>query len=94
MMEMAEEKIDNPRLFIQTMFEEINRQGYEVSHVLVGEDSALFPWIDIPRKIKRLYGVPITKSAEIPNDVLVICGAIDRDSGPEDVEYSVKGTIL
>lgn len=75
------------------LFWEISKNGYETAHLVVSPNSKLYEWVSLPRQSERLFGVPIHKMPEIPDDVVILTGATVREADPEDIEYSAKGTI-
>ncbi len=79
--------------YIHELFQRVTKNGFEVGQILVGGKSQLYEWINLPRASERLFGVPIEKVPEIPNDVVIACAARTRICDPEDVEFSVKVSI-
>lgn len=82
-----------PAVYLHELFQKVTKNGYEVCQVLVGSNSGLYKWADIPRRDERLFGVPITKDGDIPDDIVILCGGVHRECDPEEVAYSVKGTL-
>lgn len=96
--QMAELVLDKDALatssdVIKEMFLDIARNEYEASHALIGAKTKFYSWTGLPRKIDRLFGLPIHKVPELPEDVLILCGAATRECDPEDIQYSIKWTM-
>ena len=82
-----------PLQYIDQMFRIITNHGYETGHILIGKKSGIFKWLDLPRSHERLFGTPLHKIAEIPDDVIIACAAKTRECDPEDIQLSVKVSI-
>jgi hypothetical protein len=94
MTEYIVEKDTSPTPYEQLfeMFGTIDREGFEACQVLTGDIKNLQKWSKLPKNQNRLFGVPIAQ-VNIPEDVVIICGANAREAGPEEIEFSVKGVI-
>jgi len=76
------------------MFEMIEDAGCVPSHIVFGGGPVqLRKWIDISRKAKMIFGVPITFDAQVESDVLIVCGSTEREATAADMEYAVKLTL-
>jgi hypothetical protein len=83
----------HPLAYIHELFLKVTRNGFEVGQILIGGSSQVYEWLGLPRASERLFGVPIAKIPEIPNDVVIACASRTRVCDPEDVEFSVKVAI-
>lgn len=77
------------------MFQIVQREGFEVCHILVGDKLKFQKWLGvrIPQTNLSILGTPLTITGDIPDDVFVICGAPTRDAEADEILYSVKGTL-
>ena len=77
------------------MFKLVSAEGYEVSHVAIGDKRQFQQWLDIRIPVTNLmfFGTPIEIVPEIPSDVVLVCGASTRDAEPADIQFSVKVSI-
>jgi hypothetical protein len=83
----------SPLKYVDEMFRAIAKEGYETSHILIGSKSLLFKWIDLPKNSDRLFGTPLHKVSDIPNDVVIACASETRVGDPDDIEFSIKVSI-
>ena len=74
----------------------LHAEGYELSHVLVGNKTYFQKWLGarIPATKPCVFGTPVSADADVPEDVYILCGSFGRESDPIDVEFSVKGVML
>jgi hypothetical protein len=92
--EGTEEKLA-PQEQLLDMFHDVNVEGYEICHVITGNLKKFFKWAKGQThsgREHRLYGVPVSQ-ADIPEDVIILCGAQSRDAGPDDLEFSLKAVL-
>ncbi len=84
---------DNAQTILLEMFKLLDKEQLHPLFFLVGAQSKIFKWVDIPRRSRALCGVEIHKTDAIPDDVVVLSGARSRDGQPEDIELSIKVTM-
>lgn len=96
MEEYAVDKEKSPYIALWEMFEIIHAEGLEVSHIAVGNKDDFQKWVGvrIKRNQMQLFGVPIVHVGDLPQDIFVLCGSQTKEATPEEIEFSVKGTIL
>ncbi len=75
------------------MFNLIYSSGYDASHLLIGPKSKIHKWLEIPRLMTKIFGVPVIVVPDIPDDVIILTGSRSRECEPEDIEYLVKGNV-
>lgn len=96
-MEEYTPQVDNepPLAQLWNMFRIIRAENLEIGHILIGDKTAFQQWLKlrIPFNDQTLFGIPLHTS-DIPSDVFIVCGTPERTSDPEDVVFSVKGTVL
>jgi len=77
-------------------FEAIGSEGLEVSHLLAGSKKAFESWLGVrlPRlQIPRVFGVRVYFLTQLPDDVVLACGSLAKESMPGEIKFSIKGTI-
>ncbi len=84
----------SPYEYLFSLFRTITDEDLEVVLVLVGNMLTLDKWLPTSRKSPKVYGVPVKRLKDAPEDLIVVCGA--EWSGPEleDIKFSVKGVML
>ena len=95
MEEFTVEKDKTPYQVLWAMYGVVSEEGLAVSHIMVGDKFSFQTWlgIRIPQNRMNFFGVPIVQVSELPGDVFVLVGSEKREAEPEDVMFSVKGTI-
>lgn len=78
---------------IMGMFNILDKESLFPTCFLIGVQSRLYKWLDIPRRSTMVCGVELSKSDQIPDDVVILCGSPVKGGQPEDIELSVKTTI-
>ncbi len=84
-----------PFSVLWNMFSIIGEEGLEVSHSLVGNKFRFQDWLKvrISQKSMKVFGVRLMVIPEIPDDVFLVVGSTRRDADPENIRYSLKGTL-
>lgn len=72
----------------------IAKEGFEISHLVVGKDTKLYKWLDLPRKLDYAFGIRIDKDFKIPSDVYILCGALRKNDDISDIKFAVKSTMV
>lgn len=93
MQEYSPEKKLSPHEYLYNLFRLVTDEELEVMLVFVGNMVTLDKWVSISKKNPRLMGVPVKRLKNIPDDVIVVCGAEWRDAEPEDIRFTVKGVM-
>jgi len=77
------------------MFGMVHAEGLEVSHIAVGDKFQFQTWLGIRIAQNRMnfYGTTVVFLSELPQDVFLVIGAEKKQAEPEDVRFSVKGTL-
>lgn len=78
------------------MFSMIHAEGFEVSHIAIGDKQTFQKWLGIRMPVTKMafFGIPVAQVPEIPPDVVLVCGSATREADPEDVQFSVKVSIV
>jgi len=96
--EMEEYEYDSEKSPFQQMFEVlemIEDAGCLPSHVISGAGPiVLRKWIPLSRKAKMLFGIPLHFEGTLEDDVMVVCGSMEKEATASDIEYAVKVTLL
>jgi hypothetical protein len=73
----------------------LQMEGFELGRVMVGDKAKFQKWLGliIPTVKPTVLGVPMEVDTALPEDVFILCGVLDFDCEPVDVECSVKGVI-
>lgn len=93
MLEFVPERKLSPFEFVYNMFRQVSDEGLEVVLVLSGNLVKLNDWIPMSKKDPRLFGVRVRRLKNVPDDLLVVCGAEWLEPEIEDIKYTVKGAI-
>ncbi len=94
--QMEEPPLDKtPFESLWQMFTMVEDEGLEVSHILVGNKFKFQDWLGvrISHKAMRFFGTQIVVMPEIPADVFLVVGSTRKDAEPENIRYSLKGTL-
>lgn len=77
------------------MFSVVQEEGFEVNFITVGDKKKFQGWVGvrIPMTKMSFFGIPLRVLAEIPSDVVLVCGARMREADVSDIEFSVKVSI-
>jgi hypothetical protein len=77
------------------MYSVINKEGYEVSHIAIGDKAKFQKWVGvrIPATDMNFFGTPVTVIGDIPEDVVIVCGSKNRVAETDEILFSVKGLI-
>lgn len=77
------------------IFQLIQKEGLDVCHIAVGDKAKFQKWLGvrIPQTNLNVFGVPLSITGEIPDDVFVICGGPTRTSDIFEIRFAVKGTL-
>ena len=94
MEEYRPEDRETPMHQLWGMFDIVQAEGLEVSHILVGDKHVFQSWLKVRIPVTRLtiFGVPLRVVTELPGDIFLVCGASVKDGEPDDIQFSVKGT--
>lgn len=84
-----------PHQQLWEVFQIIHVEGLEVGQIVVGDKHQFQGWLGtrIPLTKMNFFGIPITQASEIPHEIFIVCGTEERESDPEDVVFSVKGSL-
>jgi hypothetical protein len=93
MHEYVPEKKLPPYEFVFNMFRQVTDEGLEVVLALSGNLVTLDKWIPLSKKLPKLFGVPVRRLKNVPEDLLIICGAEWIEPEIEDIKFTVKGAI-
>mgnify|MGYP005608025621 CR=1 FL=1 len=101
--EMIECDIDNLGGLVATvkMFHMVEERGLKVSHIMCGNLDKVLKWIGQfattnhikPTDGPVFLGVKLYQFNEIPEDVIIFCGAHSRTVQPNEVVFALKGTM-
>lgn len=93
MLEYVPEKKISPYEYLYNMFRVITDEGLEVSLIFVGNMAVLDRWLPISKKNPRICGVVVKRLNNVPDDLIIVCGAEWSEALPEDIKYTVKGVM-
>lgn len=87
----------SPHEVVVRMFLDMAVYGWVVTHLLLGESTRFWKWLEVARTAERLIeqfmGARIEKCKEVPEDVFILCGAKTRQATIAEIGFSMKGTI-
>jgi len=78
---------------ICNMFKQVTDEGLEVTLVFVGDMATLNNWLPVSKKEPKICGIKVKKLKNIPDDVIIVCGAEWVGAEPEDIKFTVKGVM-
>jgi hypothetical protein len=87
-----DENLSSAEQFLD-MFRQVSDEGLEISFIVCGNLVRLSSWIRIPLRNPKLFGVNVVQIGNIPDDVVLVCGSEWKEAEPEDITFSVKGTL-
>jgi hypothetical protein len=83
---------DNPYEELFQIFDRFRQEELFVTHFLCGSEK-LQSWLRIPKRVTQVFGRPIVRSPELPEDVFLVCASEDPQGSLEDVQFSIKCTL-
>jgi hypothetical protein len=78
---------------LYNMFRAVTDEGLEVVMVFVGNLVTLDKWLPVSKKDPKLFGVKVKRLKNVPDDLIIICGAEWAEAEPEDIRFTVKGVM-
>lgn len=87
----------SPYEMLVRMYLDMAVYGWVVTHLLLGESTRFWGWLEVSRTAERLIdqfmGARIERCKELPADVFILCGAKTRQATIAEIGFSMKGAI-
>ena len=77
------------------VFSILHKEGYEVCYLVIGSKAYFQKWLGvrIPVTDMTFFETPLSVIPEIPEDVVIVCGADKKTASPDEIKLSIKMTI-
>jgi len=74
----------------------VDHEGWIGTHLLLSPKTNFWKWVGIGRRgrrLERFMGLSVERSADVPDDVFLLCGSEHRNATIAEIKFVLKGTV-